>query len=99
MTSAVLSSGRRDSGEMQYILPIYENEKVYGPDKTGPAQLEIVSRLDAVIEVAKKLRLGDSSVEVRPLLGPAKVTFRRSSIAGRIARHILNSSRGCNKMA
>ena len=29
---------------MQYILLIYENEKVYGPDKTGPALKEIVAK-------------------------------------------------------
>jgi len=28
---------------MQYILLIYENEKIYGPDKSGPAMQEIVA--------------------------------------------------------
>lgn len=29
---------------MQYILLIYEDEKVYGPDKKGPAIQEIVAK-------------------------------------------------------
>jgi hypothetical protein len=47
---------------MQYILLIYENEKIYVLD---------VPDLNAAIEVAKKIPiLADASVEVRPLLGP-----------------------------
>ena len=29
---------------MQYMLLIYEDEKVYGPDKNGPAIQEIVAK-------------------------------------------------------
>ena len=60
---------------MQYILLIYEDEKVYGPDKSGPAMQEIVAK-----HMAFSRELGSARIGGAGLKGTAAATTIR--IAG-----------------
>jgi hypothetical protein len=48
---------------MQYILLIYEDEKIYGPDKSGPAMQEIVAKHMAFSRELGSARLGGAGLK------------------------------------
>jgi hypothetical protein len=48
---------------MQYILLIYEDEKVYGPDKSGPATKEIVAKHMAFSRELGSARIGGAGLK------------------------------------
>ena len=48
---------------MQYILLIYEDEKVYGPDKSGPAMQEIVAKHMAFSRELGSVRIGGAGLK------------------------------------
>jgi hypothetical protein len=47
---------------MQYLLLIYEDESVYGPDKTGNGMHEIVAKHRAFIEKIGAVRVGGAGL-------------------------------------
>ncbi len=59
---------------MQYMLLIYEDEKVYGPDKNGPAIQEIVAK-----HMAFNKELGSARVGGAGLKATAAATTVRTS--------------------
>ena len=59
---------------MQYRLLIYEDEKVYGPDKNGPAIQEIVAK-----HIAFNKELGSARVGGAGLQATAAATTVRTS--------------------
>ncbi|HEV2673921.1 MAG TPA: YciI family protein [Aliidongia sp.] len=48
---------------MQYVLLIYEDESVYGPDKNGPAMQPIRARHMALVDELGDTRLGGSGLK------------------------------------
>jgi hypothetical protein len=48
---------------MQYILLIYEDEKIYGPDKNGPALQEIVAKHMAFSREVGSARVGGAGLK------------------------------------
>ena len=48
---------------MQYMLLIYEDEKVYGPDKNGPAIQEIVAKHIAFNKELGSARVGGAGLK------------------------------------
>jgi hypothetical protein len=48
---------------MQYLLLLYEDESVYGPDKTGPAMRDIGARHMAFRKAIGAARLGGAALQ------------------------------------
>ncbi|HMJ41799.1 MAG TPA: YciI family protein [Pseudolabrys sp.] len=48
---------------MQYMLLIYEDERIYGPDKTGPAIQEIVAKHMAFNKDLGAARIGGAGLK------------------------------------
>ena len=62
---------------MQYMLLIYEDETVYGPDKNGPAIQEIVAKHMAFNKELGSARVGGAGLKATQRLqpfGPAKAS-------------------------
>ena len=66
---------------MQYILLIYEDEKIFGPDKSGPVLQEIVAK-----HMAFSRELGPARVGGAGLKGTAAATTVRTA-SGRQTIH------------
>ena len=60
---------------MQYMLLIYDDERLYGPDKAGPAMQEIVAR-----HMAFSKELGAARVGGAGLKGTSAATTVRSAL-------------------
>lgn len=59
---------------MQYMLLLYEDERIYGPDKSGPAMQEIVGK-----HIAFRTELGAARVGGAGLKGTAAATTVRTA--------------------
>lgn len=54
---------RKGAQRMQYMLMIYEDETVYGPDKSGPALQEMVQRHMAFARDLGATRIGGAGLK------------------------------------
>jgi hypothetical protein len=65
---------------MQYILLIYENEKMYGPDKGGPALQEIVAKHMAFSRELGAARIGGAGLKATSAATTVRTTNGRQTI-------------------
>lgn len=79
---------------MQYMLLIYEDERIYGPDKNGPALQELVAKHMAFNKELGAVRVGGaglkataSATTVRTSKGAKMLSFSAGSGVGWIRIH------------
>ncbi len=62
---------------MQYMLLIYEDERVYGAAKDGPAMMEVVGKHMALVQELGAVRVGGAGLQNTP-----NATTLRTSATG-----------------
>src|SRR4051794_11035282 len=71
---------RRKGDAMQYMLMIYEDERIYGPNKNGPALQEMVGRHMAFAESLGARRVGGAGLKATSAATTVRTTGGQKAI-------------------